>query len=120
MDSYVALLAVGLLTHSVHDVYTTLRSRTGALCCSGHDCEAVTYRPLPSGDVIIFSRRHNASIRVPKHVIVWLRVPGSVDSAHWCGARRAPTFQGRIPPVTPTDPDQDFVTHCAFIDPGGS
>src|SRR5690349_12129116 len=120
MDSSVALLFAGLLMHPAHDVYTSLRSRTGIVCCSGQDCEPVTYRLLPSGDVHVFSNRFKAVILVPQSMIIWSPVPGSPDEAHWRGKLLTPMLGDVYPQVTPGEPDPRYVTYCAFIDPGGS
>ncbi|MEJ1934119.1 hypothetical protein WDZ92_28310 [Nostoc sp. NIES-2111] len=111
---------VGVLTVPAHDVYTTLRSRTGILCCTGRDCEAVNYRLQPNGDVLVFSARNNAVIRVPQNMIVWSPIPGSPHEAHWCGAKTRPMLGDIYPPVLLGEADPSYVTYCAYIDPGGS
>jgi hypothetical protein len=111
-----------------HDIYKDLRSPQGALCCGGDprtgDCEPVAYTLLPSGDVEMFSRRYNARIHVARRRITWAAIPGSHVEAHWCGQRRISYFGTRPEPppmiYPPEEGDPDFVTFCAFIDPGGS
>jgi hypothetical protein len=120
MITFEVLGIVGALTVPAHDVYTTLRSRTGQLCCTDRDCEAVTYRLLPDGDVFVFSSKQNAIIRVPKNMIVWSPIPGSPYEAHWCGAKMGPVMGDVYPPVGPGEADPSYVTYCAYIDPGGA
>ena len=80
------------------------------------DCEAVTYRMQPTGDVEVQSKRYNASVLVSKDNITWATVPGSTDEAHWCGKPRS-AFVSKIP-VAPDDPDPLYHTFCAFLAPG--
>ncbi len=113
---------------SSHDIYMGLRSKQGLPCCGGDaktgDCEPVTYSILPNGDALIVSKRYRARVRVAKARITWSAVPGSRDEAHWCGAPRKQYYgSSRNAPVLmwpPDETDPEFVTLCAFIDPGGT
>jgi hypothetical protein len=116
-----ALIAAGLAAPAMaHDIYSNLYSPSGKLCCGGDpvtgDCEAVTYRMQPTGDVEIQSRRYRSSVLVSRDKITWSSVPGSKDEAHWCGKPRRGMGNW---PVQSDDPDPNFHTFCAFIAPGG-
>jgi hypothetical protein len=116
------ILIVVATPAAAHDVYTHLMSPSGRLCCGGDpvtgDCESVSYRMRPTGDVEVQSRRYNASVLVARQKITWSAVPGSPDEAHWCGKPRS-AFLHDMPAET-DDPDPNFHTFCAFIAPGGS
>lgn len=121
-------IALAAFPAAGHDIYAPLRSPSGLPCCGGDrktgDCEPVTYRLLPDGDVLVDSKRYGSRIRVAKARITWSPVPGSRDAAHWCGVPRSVYFgnRSRPPPMQypPDDTDPRFVTLCAFIDPGAS
>jgi hypothetical protein len=123
-----ALACAGGQSASGHDIYMELRSKQGLPCCGGDpktgDCEPVTYSILPNGDALIVSKRYRARIRVAQARITWSAVPGSRDEAHWCGVPRKHYYgTGRNAPALmwpPDETDPDFVTLCAFIDPGGT
>jgi hypothetical protein len=125
MNLATALVSASVPFMLVHDVYTTLRAPSGALCCTGDrefgDCEAVEYSLLPDGGVLVKSKRYGATIHVGSGRITWLPVPGSAQPAHWCGRPRyrEPRW-GNSVQLSDDNPDDDFLTYCAFIDPGGS
>lgn len=106
-----------------HDVYTQLRNHVGQLCCGGDpdtgDCEpleADQFKVLANGDVLVQSRRYNASLLVSSIKVTWLPVAGSAAPAHWCGVPRTKVY---LAPVNAENPDPGFWTYCAFIAPGG-
>jgi hypothetical protein len=91
-----------------HESYSGLRNSEGRLCCGDKDCEAVDDFVINSdASVTMFSRRWRAYIRVGASKVTWIAVPGA--PAHWCGDRNQVW-----------NPEFDFVTFCAFVDPNGS
>lgn len=101
-------LLLGAPAAQSHEAYTGLRNAEGRLCCGDKDCEPVENFVINAdASVTFFSQRWRAYIRVQGSRITWLAIPGA--PAHWCGDRNQVW-----------NPETDFVTFCAFVDPGGS
>jgi len=68
-------------------------SATGPLCCGGDlvtgDCEGIghdEYKITAEGDLILYSKRYKATVRVPAERVVWLQIPDPLNRpVHWCG-----------------------------------
>jgi hypothetical protein len=104
---------------SAHDIYTALRDRTGYLCCSGDDCEAVgsDFAFTPDGGAMLRSRRYGQWVRIARDKISFLVVKGGEGSeAHWCGRPRTVYERG----LGSDQADDGFWTYCAFISPRDS
>jgi hypothetical protein len=104
---------------AAHDIYSSLRDRSGYQCCGGEDCEAVgsDFVIRPDGSVVLLSRRQHAWIAVAQEKITWLVVPGGEKSeAHWCGRRRGSAEMG----LGADQADATFWTYCTFLAPQGS
>jgi hypothetical protein len=110
------LYAIFYKVHA-HDIYTSLRSPAGQLCCGEKDCERIygNYRQS-NGMYYFYSGWYKVEIAVPEHRVIFAAVPGGEDSeAHWCGIPREHT-QTKL---YEDNPDPKFITYCAFIMPGG-
>jgi hypothetical protein len=119
-----ALLAAGpALAHDIYgQFYSGGAPGVGRWCCNGNtegttgDCAPAEYRMLPDGSALMQSKRYpGKTIHVAAGRILWMTIPGGeAFEAHLCALPRRP---GEA--VTPDDPDPEFVTLCAAINPRG-
>lgn len=124
-----AFMRLGVMPVQAHDIFTNLYSGgapgVGQWCCSGDavngDCETIgdAYRITPNGDAIIHSSRYDRDVRVARDKITWLPVPGTDSPASWCGKPRTTFTNTERMETTTEQPDQDTITYCLFIAPGG-
>jgi hypothetical protein len=86
-----------------HDIYTTLKDRFGASCCSEHDCRPAHYRMTASGVQMLVSGEW---IVVPNETIQYRTLEGDTGETaggHWCGITGFGTR-----------------THCAILPPSSA
>jgi len=86
-----------------HDIYTTLKDRFGASCCSEHDCRPAHYRMTASGVQMLVS---GGWIVVPDETIQYRTLEGDTGETaggHWCGITGFGTR-----------------THCAILPPSSA
>lgn len=104
------------------DFYSSGVPGLGRWCCNGNaegttgDCAPAEYRMLRDGSYMMRSKRYpDKEIHVAKDKILWLSLPGGeAFEAHLCAV---PRQAGTLP--TDEDPDPEFTTLCAAINPRG-
>jgi hypothetical protein len=114
-----------------HDIYSNVREFNDPnkmICCGGGehvgDCEAVEYRVIPDeqgGGALFLTKRYGGKwVHIAKDKIAWDKVKGGeAFEAHWCGKPYAHMGEFRPDKGDPLQPDPDFFTYCAFLQPGG-
>lgn len=111
--------------HSPYDgFYSGGAPGLGRWCCSGDldgqtgDCSPATYKMNRDGSAFFSPKQFpGKTILVPRDRILWMSPPDPEArkfEAHWCGKPRP---EGVLP--TDDDPDPEFLTICASIQPRG-
>lgn len=105
-----------------NDFYSSGTPGVGRWCCNGNlegttgDCAPAEYRLLRDGSAMMRSKRYpDKEIHVAATRILWLTLPGAeAFEAHLCAV---PRQVGTLPNAE--DPDPEFTTLCAAINPRG-